>query len=448
MAGKLPAAFLLTVLHAAEASGPPTWQLQPGVDAVTECNAGKPAGYSNASCFHIGLSDSAQGCEKMAAQLLARGGPAINVFTWHDKTQGSFANHCIGRTDSIWSPHGPGPGHTSGCNSAAISCSKHPPIGPSGPSKVPLEFECGMREAAYRFGQHIAPARGAFVELFDAMQLATLCNKSRPSPSAPASSRVGWAAAAAAVSAAATAGGGVEFHVSSAGSDTNPGTAAAPFASVERGVGACRAAPKGSGCTVLVHAPGTYYLKQTLQLDAADSGLTIKGLPTAAGDLPVLSGGVPLSGLSWSAAGGKFPAGVMKAALPAAMNGKHFDQLFVGGERAVRARHPNANPGGAYCTGRWTKPNTGYFPSAKAWVRSASRNATRVFDQNTNTVHIRNTTRYGEFILGYGGPVEQFVPAAAYWAVHTPPAGGGCKVSVRSPHPNGVNSTQTTRANC
>ena len=34
MAGKLPAAFLLTVLHAAGASGPPTWQLQPGVDGL------------------------------------------------------------------------------------------------------------------------------------------------------------------------------------------------------------------------------------------------------------------------------------------------------------------------------------------------------------------------------------------------------------------------------
>jgi hypothetical protein len=71
-----------------------------------------------------------------------------------------------------------------------------------------------------------------------------------------------------------------------------------------------------------------------------------------------------------------------------------------------------------------------YFPSAKAWVRSASRNASRVFDQNTNTQHIRNTTRYGEFILGYDGPVAQFVPPAAYWAVEHPPAGGGCKYEV------------------
>ena len=289
----------------ARADEPPTWEMFTSVDAVTNCNAGKPTGYDNVTCFHIGISDDAQGCEKLVAQLLASGGPAINIFTWHDKTQGKFANHCIGRTDNRWSPHGPGPGHTTGCNKAAVSCKKHPPIGPSGPSKVPLEFECGMREAAYQFGQHLAPARGTFVELFDAMQLETMCNKTRPKSTA-ASSRAGWVAAA--VGAAHAQRGAAsrqrkdnsetakEFHVNSAsGSDTGPGTAAAPFASVERGVQACRGATATSAaesyspgsCTVLVHAPGTYYLKQTLQLGAADSGLTIQGLPTATGEMPV-----------------------------------------------------------------------------------------------------------------------------------------------------------------
>jgi hypothetical protein len=282
-------------LGAARAEPPPIWEMFASVDAVTGCNAGKPTGYDNATCFHIGVSGDAQGCEKLVAQLLASGGPAINIFTWHDKTQGSrFANHCIGRTDNVWSPHGPGPGHTTGCNSAAVSCKNHPPIGPSGPSKVPLAFECGMREAAYHFGQHLAPARGTFVELFDAMQLESMCNKTRPKSTA-ACSRAGWVAAAAAA-AQRSAGRkdssetAKEFHVNSAsGSDTNPGTSASPFASVERGVQACRGATTASSpgsCTVLVHAPGTYYLKQTLQLGAADSGLTIQGLPTATGEMP------------------------------------------------------------------------------------------------------------------------------------------------------------------
>ena len=62
----------------------------------------------------LSSADSAEGCEALAAQLAAGGGPAVNIFTWHDETQGPFANHCIGRTDGLWSPHGPGPGHGQG----------------------------------------------------------------------------------------------------------------------------------------------------------------------------------------------------------------------------------------------------------------------------------------------------------------------------------------------
>ena len=73
----LGAAAMASVSGAqAPGSSPPTWQLYPLVDAVTNCNAGKPTGYSNASCFHVGSADSAKGCETLVAQLLARGGPA------------------------------------------------------------------------------------------------------------------------------------------------------------------------------------------------------------------------------------------------------------------------------------------------------------------------------------------------------------------------------------
>ena len=329
--------MMLPLLLVAAASPAPDWKVYDSVDAVTSCNAGKPSGYDNTTCFHIGVSTSAAGCEKLIAELAASGGPAINVFTFHDHTQGPFANHCIGRTDGVWSPHGPGPGHYSGCNAAAIKCNNAPPRPPDPtPSKVPLEFECGMRAAAYRFAKHLFPSRGAFVEAFDAFELATMCNETRPAASA-ASSRAGWALATAAADQArrhgsAGASTSTEFHVdSSTGSDGNSGAASKPFASVERGVGACRGhAP----CTVFVHAsPVDYYLKQPLQLGPADSGLSIVGVPTTTGALPVLSGGVPLSGLSWGAAGGTFKPGVRKAALPAELRHLRFDQLFVDGER-------------------------------------------------------------------------------------------------------------------
>lgn len=70
--------------------------------------------------------------------------------------------------------------------------------------------------------------------------------------------------------------GMAEFFVAPQGSDTNPGTAARPFASLVRAqtaVRAARAQPGGTagGVTVWVGA-GTYHLDKPLNLTAADSG--------------------------------------------------------------------------------------------------------------------------------------------------------------------------------
>ena len=92
----------------------------------------------------------------------------------------------------------------------------------------------------------------------------------------------------------------------------------------------------------------------------------------------------------------------------------------------VRARHPNANPGGYYTTGRWTVNHTGYFAQAKGWTRSPNHTA----EKTVIEMHVRNTSRYSNFLLGYGGPVREFNPPAAYWGVNKPPAGGGCKYEV------------------
>ena len=40
-----------------------------------------------------------------------------------------------------------------------------------------IEFECAWRAVAYDYGRALLPKQGAFVSLFDALQLGTLCNK-------------------------------------------------------------------------------------------------------------------------------------------------------------------------------------------------------------------------------------------------------------------------------
>ncbi|MHC4325476.1 MAG: hypothetical protein ACYSUX_14520 [Planctomycetota bacterium] len=69
---------------------------------------------------------------------------------------------------------------------------------------------------------------------------------------------------------------GSEYFVSTDGSDTNPGTRARPFATLQRARNAIRELKKSSnlpkaGITVWIGA-GTYYLNEPLMLSAEDSG--------------------------------------------------------------------------------------------------------------------------------------------------------------------------------
>eukprot|EP00729_Bicosta_minor_P006678 gene6678-34474_t len=395
------------------------------------------------------------------------------VFTWHDEQQGKFARHCIVRSDNVWRDQ-PEKGHTSGCVLGKIKrCGTAPPP-PSPPSdhwNTPDGFDCGVRDAAYRYAQKLLPSRGVLVKVFDAMELASQCNMTRPSRSDIHASHSNYlqsivsnmalghrrkegssSSSSSAVSkggqgnTGTSTGAGADIDTADTyyvdgkkGNDANPGTAASPVASVGAGVALCRkkaAAIKdgssdgGTVCTVVV-LPASYYLDETLLLTAEthDSGLQLNGLPDpATHELPVLSGGTLLSDLQWTPAprAAGFPIGVVQAAVPTAVAAAGFAQLFVDGNRVVRARHPNANPGGYYTTGRWTENHTGYFAQAKGWTRSPDYTA----DRTVTEPNVRNTTRYSDFLLGYGGPVREFNPPAAYWGVNKPPAGGGCKYEV------------------
>jgi hypothetical protein len=91
-----------------------------------------------------------------------------------------------------------------------------------------------------------------------------------------------------------------EFFVATDGDDANPGTAAAPFATMERARDAVRsslaAAESSTGVTVTLRG-GTYRLAETLELTAADSGR--KDAPvvyrSAPGEKAILSGGIPVA---------------------------------------------------------------------------------------------------------------------------------------------------------
>jgi hypothetical protein len=101
-----------------------------------------------------------------------------------------------------------------------------------------------------------------------------------------------------------------EFHIAPNGSDTNPGTADKPFATLERARDAIRtskAAHPGEANSILLHG-GEYHLKKPVVFTPADSGLPGKPLVISAapGAQPVLTSATPITG--WKPAAAATPA--------------------------------------------------------------------------------------------------------------------------------------------
>jgi len=133
---------------------------------------------------------------------------------------------------------------------------------------------------------------------------------------------------------------GAEFHVSPEGNDAGSGTPESPFATLDRArdaVQAMKAAGRSEPIRVLVHG-GQYAITGPLVLTPEDSGAAEAPIvyEAAPGERPVISGGRVLRG--WEPAGD----GLWKLRLSDVATGDwYFEQLFVDGRRATRARMPN-----------------------------------------------------------------------------------------------------------
>ena len=124
------------------------------------------------------------------------------------------------------------------------------------------------------------------------------------------------------------------FYVSPSGSDSNPGSAAKPFATIEKARNTIRDLTMNQDITVYLYG-GRYQLASTVVFNEQDSGrngctITYRAV---AGERPVLSGGRSVTG--WTHEGG----GIYRAAVPRL----DFRQTTVNGKRAVRAREPDGS---------------------------------------------------------------------------------------------------------
>jgi hypothetical protein len=131
-----------------------------------------------------------------------------------------------------------------------------------------------------------------------------------------------------------------DFYVAPAGNDSNQGSREKPFATLGQSVLAAEnffRENTSENCTIWL-TDGLYSLTEPLVLKAenianGDRSLLFKAVPDAN---PVVSGGIALSG--WQ----KLPGGLWKAELPE-IPGMEINprELFIDGERAIRARFPN-----------------------------------------------------------------------------------------------------------
>ena len=142
-----------------------------------------------------------------------------------------------------------------------------------------------------------------------------------------------------------------DFYVSTHGSDKwsgalaapNPDRTDGPFATLERAREAVRSAKAKPGARPIVVEvrAGTYPMAQPFSLGPEDSGTAERPIVYQAyrGEEVTLSGGRLITG--WRKGDGP----LWVADLPDVKAGRwHFRQLFVAGERQVRARTPNADP--------------------------------------------------------------------------------------------------------
>lgn len=129
--------------------------------------------------------------------------------------------------------------------------------------------------------------------------------------------------------------GGADYYVATTGNDSNPGTKAQPFASLEKAKEAVRDLGKTKDIVVEI-ADGFYPVDKTINFTSADSGndkctITYKA---ADGANPVISGGKEITGAWEEASDVDWLSGGIKAYKTPLTRDKKLRAIYVNGERA------------------------------------------------------------------------------------------------------------------
>ena len=284
---------------------------------------------------------------------------------------------------------------------------------------VDVEFECKVRGYAYEYAQHLQGWRGEhnMKQVFDALELTTLCNATFDHSLLRAEHRRTFPATTALI-----------VYVAVDGSDDpspTRGDITNPFATLHAAVASLRTTrqhaplPLDQNPATIVLRSGAHYLSDTLRLTEEDSFLTISAYPGEDADL---KGSLPLK-TEWSKVT-TMKGNVYSANLAGQVN--ELRALRVGGKRGNPASYPDRDveltifPDGwvpMTANATWSAPKT---PKTKPVY---------VYVENP---HLTDKTLYTNYAVGINDTCEIFTPPVSYWCAAKPTGGMASRFTLPS----------------
>lgn len=285
--------------------------------------------------------------------------------------------------------------------------------GPAALRADPKSFDCALRSLALEYAQQLQPRLTPqdIQDITDALNGSPEFGNYNCSLSASYHQKTeqfgNYPIPQSAASFAAPRAGGLQYYVDAAnGSDSNPGTLAAPFRSISYAISSTRTTPPQARQIYL--RQGWYFLAAhdqgaaTIVLTPQDSHLTLSAFP---GEEVWVSGAAPLpASTAWSkvnASGNVWAATFNHDTFP---NG--ITALRAGTNRLIRARFPNANPeygfGSSLNPLQWIPPPA--TPTPVVWT-----------DLSINRTDMNNGPGVQYYTLGVGGGCAHYSPPAGFW---------------------------------
>ena len=399
---------------------PPPPDVPPPTPAKGTCSAiiagwsmtTAPGGQSGSA----GKTPTALGCEakcKATAKCTA--------FTWHDKTTGSYATDCYLITSgATWGQGSAEPGH----HTALCTPAGSPDVGLQTQEEPVLQSFGGVMR---RSSLWPVPGQGN-----DHYPRAAL----RPADGPPRSQGLNGKRQGVPEIPAAASTLYVDYAT---GSDTAPGTKAAPLKTIAAAVAKAKSLPAPR--TILLAGTSTHYVAETIRITAEHSELTITSVPGQ--NEVVVSGGVEFKP-KWTAAGNTSDGKAMiyTTTVP---TGLSFLELFNASTSAryVPAREPNGNV--ELDQNNYGSRAASWLPAVDFGVATLVTNGSYI-DASGKNVSLNRGGMFDQYAIGLGGPANNFKPSASYWAQANPRGGGASTYTIPSGMVVGKPSVSTAAA--